>query len=149
MDGDDDSRGHRLDDMAHQKTCQVVIVHHPRSSRWRRGVARSLLSLTCAEAVGWLNGEVVASSGVVVHSSVVGCHVANGNVAPASCVSTGERERCQGLTWIHVDSDDDLRRHCLDDVARLFTCQIVLIPSKRHSLMLSPPSVVVLCPLGW
>ena len=144
MDSDDDSRRHRLDDMARQKTCQVVIVHHPRSSRWRRGVARSLSSLMCAEAVGWLNGEVVASSGVVVHSSVVAT-----SPTPASCVSTGERERYQGLTWIHVDSDDDLRRHCLDDVARLLTCQIVLIPSKRHSLMLSPLSVVVLCPLGW
>ena len=30
-----------------------------------------------------------------------------------------------------MDSDDDLRRHCLDDVARPLTCQIVFIPSKR------------------
>ena len=29
-----------------------------------------------------------------------------------------------------MDSDDDLRRHCLDDMAHLLTCQVVFKPSK-------------------
>ena len=42
-----------------------------------------------------------------------------------------------------MDSDNDLRRHCLDDVARPLTCQIVFIPSKRCMFLLSLPSVLV------
>ena len=30
-----------------------------------------------------------------------------------------------------MDSDDDLRCHCLDDMARLLMCQVVFKPSKR------------------
>ena len=37
---------------------------------------------------------------------------------------TKERGR-KLLTSNHVDSDGDMRRHCLDDVARLLTCQVV------------------------
>ena len=47
------------------------------------------------------------------------------------------------LTYIHVDSDDDLRRHCLDDVARPLTCHIVFNLSKRFVFTLSSPSVLV------
>ena len=47
-----------------------------------------------------------------------------------------------------MDSDDDLRRHCLDDVARPLTCQIVFIPSKRCVFLLSLPSVLVV-PSVW
>ena len=31
------------------------------------------------------------------------------------------------LTCIHVDSDDDLRHHCLDDMARLLMWQVVAV----------------------
>ena len=47
-----------------------------------------------------------------------------------------------------MDSDDDLRRHCLDDVAHPLTCQIVFIPSKRCVFLLSLPSVLVV-PSVW
>ena len=32
-----------------------------------------------------------------------------------------------------MDSDDDLRRHCLDDMARLLTCQVVIQPLNRRA----------------
>ena len=47
-----------------------------------------------------------------------------------------------------MDSDDDLRRHCLDDVARPLTCQIVFILSKRCVILLLLPSVLVV-PSVW
>ena len=72
---------------------------------------------------------VVGGGGVVLWSSR---HVADGDMAPASCVSKG-RGRVRWLTCIHVDSDDDLRRHCLDDMARLLTCQVIFKPSKRSA----------------
>ena len=72
---------------------------------------------------------VVGGGGIVLWSSR---HVADGDVAPASCVSKG-RGRVRWLTCIHVDSDDDLRRHCLDDMAHLLTCQVVFNPSKRRA----------------
>ena len=40
-----------------------------------------------------------------------------------------------------MDSDDDLRRHCLDDVARPWTCHIVH-PVKTVRV----PVVVAVCP---
>ena len=61
----------------------------------------------------------------------------------------GKGKGVRWFTWIHVDSDDDLCHHCLDDVACQQMCHIVLILSKWHVLMLSPPSVIVLHPLGW
>ena len=56
------------------------------------------------------------------------------------CVNKGE-EKTWGGSPAFMDSDDDLRRHCLDDVARPLTCQIVFIPSKRCVFTLSSPSV--------
>ena len=41
----------------------------------------------------------------------------------------------------YVDSDDDLRRHCLDDVARPLTCHVVFVPLKRCVFALSLLSV--------
>ena len=40
------------------------------------------------------------------------------------------------LTYIHVDSDDALRRHCLDNVARPLTCHLVFIPLWSLSVRL-------------
>ena len=42
-----------------------------------------------------------------------------------------------------MDSDDDLRRHCLDDVARLLMCHMVFILLKRCVFTLSSLSVLV------
>ena len=39
------------------------------------------------------------------------------------------------LTWIHVDGDNNLHHHRLDDMANLLTCQVVFILSKGHALM--------------
>ena len=78
---------------------------------------------------------------------IIDCHVADGNVAPASHVNKGRR-RVSWLTCIHVDSDDDLRHHCQDDVARPLTCQVVLLPSDRRAFTLTC-QVVVIHPLSW
>ncbi|KIK02709.1 hypothetical protein K443DRAFT_677435 [Laccaria amethystina LaAM-08-1] len=60
-------------------------------------------------------------------------------MAPAFRVKKGEEGRM--LTWIN-DSDDDMRRHRLDDVARPLACQVVAIvcPLLQHAP--SPLSVV-------
>ena len=34
-----------------------------------------------------------------------------------------------------MDSDNDLRHHCLDDMARLLTCQVVFKPLKWRVVM--------------
>ena len=78
---------------------------------------------------------------------VIDCHVADGDVAPASRVNKG-RGRGSWLTCIHVDSDDDLCRHCQDNVARPLTCQVVLLPSNRRAFTLTC-QVVVIRPLSW
>jgi hypothetical protein len=36
--------------------------------------------------------------------------------------------------WTNVDSDDDLRRHRLDDVARSLTCQVVALSRRPSSV---------------
>jgi Calpain family cysteine protease len=51
---------------------------------------------------------------------VVGCHT-------ACLLCEKSNRRGESLTCIHVDSDDnDIRRHRLDSVARLLTCQVVV-----------------------
>jgi hypothetical protein len=37
-------------------------------------------------------------------------------------------------TWTNVDSDDDLCHHCLDDVARQRTCQVVALSCRPSSV---------------
>ena len=90
---------------------------------------------------------VVGGGGVVLWSLWPSRHVADSDVAPASRVSKG-RGRVRWLTCIHVDSDDDLRRHCQDDVARPLTCQVILLPSNRRAFTLTC-QVVVIRPLSW
>ena len=90
---------------------------------------------------------VVGGGGVVLWSLWPSRHVADGNVTPASRVSKG-RGRVRWLTCIHVDSDDDLRRHCQDDMARPLMCQVVFLPSNRCAFTLMC-QVVVIGPLGW
>ena len=46
-----------------------------------------------------------------------------------------------------MDSDDDLRRHCLDDMARQQTCQVIFKPSKQH--LLTWQVVAVCCRPSW
>ena len=75
---------------------------------------------------------VVGSGGVVLWSLWLSHHVPDGNVAPASHVSKG-RGRVRWLTCIHVDSDDNFRGHCLDNMARLLTCQVIFKPLKRSA----------------
>jgi len=66
-------------------------------------------------------------------SSVVGCQVAIGDMAPAFRVRKGKREGRGGtLTLINMNSDD-MCHHCLDDMAR-----------ARLS-----PSVIIVRLLGW
>ena len=86
---------------------------------------------------------VVGGGSVVLWSLWPSRHIADGDVAPASRVSKG-RGRVRWLTCIHVDSDDDLHRHCLDNVACPLTCHIVLIPSKRCSCRCCRPSLLFL-----
>ena len=67
----------------------------------------SLLSLACAEVVGWSNREVV----------VVGCsHV---TVMTCTCSLCEKKVRGRAVTFLtssNVDSDDASRHHCLDDM---------------------------------
>jgi len=46
------------------------------------------------------------------------------------------------LTWINVDSDDDMGRHHLDDVAHPLTCHIVI----RQCVIVVHPCIVIICP---
>jgi hypothetical protein len=53
----------------------------------------------------------------------------------------GEKRRWGGRgggvtlrTWTNVDSDDDLRHHRLDDVARQRTCQVVALSCRPSSV---------------
>ena len=62
---------------------------------------------------------------VVVVGSVIGCHIANSDVAPGSCVKR-ERWRVM-LTWNNENGDDDMRRHHLDNVACPLMCQVIVI----------------------
>ena len=75
----------------------------------------------------------VAYLNVVHHSSyVVGCPVADGDVAPTSRVNKGERGKgVRWLTWISVDSDNNLHCHCLDDMAH----RHLNMPSHLHDMM--------------
>ena len=66
---------------------------------------------------------VVGGGGVVLWS-----FVADGDMAPDSHVNKRKGE--EGLTLVHVDSDNDLRHHCLDDMACLLMCQVVFKPLK-------------------
>jgi hypothetical protein len=36
--------------------------------------------------------------------------------------------------WTNVDSDDNLRRHHLDDVARSLTCQVIALSRRPSSV---------------
>ena len=90
---------------------------------------------------------VVGGGSVVLWSLWPSRHIADGDVAPASRVSKG-RGRVRWLTCIVVDSDDDLRRHCQDDMARQRTSHVVFLPSNRCTLTLTC-QVVVIGPLSW
>ena len=66
-------------------------------------------------------------------------------MAPASRVNKGKGS-VRWLTCIHVESDNNLRHHCLNDVACSLTCHLVFIPLKRcvFALLLLSIRLVVL-----
>jgi len=62
--------------------------------------------------------------------SIVGCCI---TVLMWPLLFEWENERGLLLTWNYGDSDDDRRRHRLDDVARLLTCQVVTMSCRASS----------------
>ena len=70
--------------------------------------------------MGWLTWLTV------VHhpSSIVSCHVANGDMAPTSRMNRGGRG-VRLLTLSNVDRDDNMCHHRLDNGACPLMCQVI------------------------
>ena len=138
------STSSRSNDVARPLTCHVVAV---------------VVGGGCERLVMVVGGGGVGLWSLWL-SAFVGCHcrtspfIVRWHVSPVSCVNKEEGDGGLLLTStvsvdqrspfvVDVDSDDDWRRHCLDDVARPLMCQIVFIPSKWRVFLLSLPSVLI------
>ena len=96
-----------------------VWVCYPRSCRWWSWVTSLSAFIVCVGIGSWPRSSFVVRAWFFV------CLLFEGDVAPACCVKKGEGKQNMRETAHLIDSDDEMCRHRLDDVARPLTCQVV------------------------